>query len=153
MLVLIGAFAWLCLRDIKMLHMDENYTIVNEANKTITATIYDRNVDVKVGEKYENVDELVVFFDRELNLKYNPIVIVPKYQLIGVIEGGENGFIRIGNKVFQCSDKANPFTLLDNAAFFDLPPITEKQFENHRILFNSFEGLKKYGNTIILKIN
>ena len=49
------------------------------------------------------------------------------------------------------SDESNKFTLLNNTTFFDDPPIKKMSFEEESITFNSFEGLKKYGQTIILK--
>ena len=149
--ILVAALAWFFLKDSKTLKIEESYTVVNENNKKIPATLYYRNVDVEVGSKMENVYEIVIVFDKELEMKINPVVIVPKYKLIGLVEGGEKGFIKFGNKVFQLSDKSNKFTMLDNAIFFDDPPIKKMHFDEKTIIFNSFEGLKKYGQIIMLK--
>lgn len=150
-LVLIVAIAWFFLQDIKALEIEKSYTIVNETNEKIPGTIYYRNVDVNIGGKNENVCELLIFFDKELKMKFNPIVVVPKYKLIGVVEDGEKGFIKFGNNFYQLSDKSNKFTLLNDTTFFDNPPIKKISFEENSITFNSFEELKKYGQTIILK--
>jgi hypothetical protein len=150
-LILIGAITCFFLQDTKSLKIEKKYTIINETNDKVPGTIYYRNVDVNIGGKTENVYELVIFFDKELKMKLNPIIVVPKYKLIGVVEGGERGFIKFGNKIFQLSDESNKFTLLNNTTFFDDPPIKKMSFEEESITFNSFEGLKKYGQTIILK--
>lgn len=142
-LVLIVAIAWFFLQDTKALEIEKKYTIVNETNDKVPGTVYYRNVDVNVGGKKENVYELVIFFDKELKMKFNPIVVVPKYELIGVVERGESGFIKFGNKLYQLSDESNKFTLLNNTTFFDDPPIKKMSFEDKSITFNSFEGLKK----------
>ena len=73
--------------------------------------------------------------------------------MIGMIEKGKSGFIFFGNKVFQKSEKSNKFTTLDNTTFFDNPPVNRINFEEKIITFNSFEGLKKYGQNIILNNN
>ena len=148
--ILIVAIIWFLFKDVKVLKIEKNYTIVNENKKKIPAKLYYRNVDVEVGGKKENVYEIVVFFDKEFKMKLSPIVVIPKYRLIGVIEGGERGFIKFENKVFQLSEESNKFTSLDNSTFFDNPPITEKRFEKDTIIFNSFEELKKHGKKVLL---
>ncbi|MBF4517861.1 hypothetical protein IRZ71_15960 [Flavobacterium sp. ANB] len=150
-LIIIAILCYFYFKDVKALEIEKKYNIVNEANEKIPATLYYRNIDVKVGDKIENVYEIVIFFDKELKMKFNPIVVVPKYKLIGLIEDGERGFVKFGNKVFQLSDDSNKFTLLNNSAFFDDPPIKKINFEEKSITFNSFEGLKKYGKTIVIK--
>jgi hypothetical protein len=145
------AIAWLFLKDAKALKLEKNYTLVSETTDKIPATVYYRNVDVKVGDKTENVYEIVIFFDKKLNMNLNPIVIVPKFKLIGFIDGGERGFFRLGNKIIQLSDESNKFIMLNDAVFFDDPPIKKIIFQEKSIIFNSFEGLTKYGQTIILK--
>ncbi len=128
---------------------EENYAIVNETNRKIPATFYSKNVFVYVGGKAENVYEILIFFDEEQKL--NPIVIIPKYKLIGVVEGGRRGFIKFGSNVLQLSDDTNKFIMLNDATLFDEPPIKNIRFEQGIILFNSFNGLKKYGPSLIMK--
>lgn len=149
--ILITAFAYIYIKDAKVLNIEKKYNIVNEAGEKIPATLYYRNIDVEIGNKIENVYEIVVFFDEKLKMKLNPIVVVPKYKFIGLIEGGESGFIKFENKVFQLSQESNKFTMLDNTTYFNDPPIKKKNFEGKLISFNSFEKLKEYGQTIILK--
>ncbi|MDV7697663.1 hypothetical protein N6B72_12100 [Chryseobacterium soli] len=149
--ILIFAFAYFFLKDARILKLEESYAIVNEIDRKIPATLYYRNVDVEVGGKMENVYEILIFFDKEVEIKFNPIVVVPKYKLIGVAEGGERGFIKFGDDVLQLSKDSNNFTTLDNTVFFDNPPIKEIKIEENSITFNSFESLIKYGKYIILK--
>ncbi|MNK74866.1 hypothetical protein D3C87_943880 [compost metagenome] len=150
-LILITVFAYFYFKDAKALKIEKKYNIVNEAGERIPARLYYRNVDVEIGNKIENVYEIVIFFDEKLKMKLNPIVVIPKYKFIGLIEGGESGFIKFENKVFQLSDESNNFTMLDNPISFDDPPIKKKNFEGKLISFNSFEKLKDYGEIIILK--
>jgi len=149
--ILITAFAYLYCKDARILNIEKEYNIVNEADKEIPGALYCRNADVEIGDRIENVYEIVIFFDEKLKMKLNPIVVIPKYKFIGLIEGGESGFIKFGSKVFQLSDESNKFTMLDNTTYFNDPPIKKKNFEGKLISFNSFEKLKDYGQTVILK--
>lgn len=149
LIIIIAAYFWL--KNGFFLTPASNYTIVNVNGEKIPARLYNRNVEVKIGDKMQNVDEIVIFFDPEIEMEYNPVVLIPKYKLMGLIEGGDGGFIKLGNKVFQISQQSNKFITLDNKTFFDDPPIKSISFEENEVTFNSFEGLKKYGPTIIIK--
>lgn len=134
------------------LKYEKSYTLTNEHGKAIPSKIFSRKIQTKTNGKKESVYEILIFFDDNKNMKhYNPLVIIPKYKMIGMVEGGKKEFWLVGNKIYQLSDKSNKFTSLDNAVFFDNPPIKEVHFLEKKITFNSFEGLKKYGQTIILK--
>ncbi|MDF0720092.1 hypothetical protein P0M11_08780 [Kaistella sp. PBT33-4] len=148
-LILIAALSFFYFKDAILLVKEENYAIVNETNRKIPATFYSKNVVVDVGGKAESVYEILIFFDEEQEL--NPIVIIPKYKLIGLVEGGRRGFIKFGSNVLQLSDDSNKFNMLNDTAFFDDPPIKQMRFDHDYIVFNTFKGLKKYGATIILR--
>ena len=148
-LILIAALSFFYFKDAILLVKEENYAIVNETNRKIPATFYSKNVVVEVGGKAESVYEILIFFDEEQEL--NPIVIIPKYKLIGLVEGGRRGFIKFGSNVLQLSDDSNKFNMLNDTAFFDDPPIKQMRFDHDYIVFNTFKGLKKYGATIILR--
>ncbi|QFG52476.1 hypothetical protein [Chryseobacterium sp.] len=148
-LILIAALSFFYFKDAILLVKEENYAIVNETNRKIPATFYSKNVVVDIGGKAESVYEILIFFDEEQEL--NPIVIIPKYKLIGLVEGGRRGFIKFGSNVLQLSDDSNKFNMLNDTAFFDDPPIKQMRFDHDYIVFNTFKGLKKYGATIILR--
>ena len=148
-LILIAALSFFYFKDAILLVKEENYAIVNETNRKIPATFYSKNVVVDIGGKAESVYEILIFFDEEQEL--NPIVIIPKYKLIGLVEGGRRGFIKFGSNVLQLSDDSNKFIMLNDATFFDEPPIKNIRFEDDYIVFNTFKGLKKYGPTLIMK--
>ena len=136
------------------LKLENKYILTNENGKVIPAKVYSRTIQSKINGNEESIYEILVFFDESQNMgKYNPILLVPKYKMIGMIEKGKSGFIFFGNKVFQKSEKSNKFTTLDNTTFFDNPPVNRINFEEKIITFNSFEGLKKYGQNIILNNN
>ncbi|MDP5199866.1 hypothetical protein [Flavobacterium sp. DG2-3] len=150
-LILITFFVWFNFKDVKALKEEETYILVSETGKKIQATLFYRNVDVEVGQKIENVQEILIFFSKEAEMKFNPIIVVPKFKMIGVIEGGESGFLKLGNKVFQLSEQSNKFTALDNNTYFDNAPVEKINFSEQSISFNSFGGLRKYGEVIMLK--
>jgi len=137
-----------------LLKHENTYTISNEKGDIINAKIYSRTVTAKVNNKEEHIYQILVFFDDDQKMKYyNPILFIPKLNMVGVVEGGKNEFLFFGNNVFQKSLKANEFTSLTNSLIFDNnPPINKIIFKNNSIVFNSFEGLKIYGKNLILKI-
>ena len=138
-------------QDSKMLKPTTNYSIVSDLGKNIPARIYSRIDTIGVGNKKENVFELVIFFNKELKMEINPIVVVPRYKIIGVPQGRESDFIRFGNKIIQISSESNIITLLNNNFYYeDNPPITMQTFEEAKISFNSFDNLKKYEKNIII---
>lgn len=58
-------------------------------------------------------------FDDNQDMKpYNPILVIPKYNMIGIVDGGKRGFLFFGNKVFQRSEESNKFTSLTNSLIF-----------------------------------
>ncbi|MCE4065825.1 hypothetical protein LXM63_12025 [Chryseobacterium gleum] len=131
------------------LNYENCYSIVNKEGKSVPAKIYSRTVNSRINGKEESVYEIIVFFDKN---QYNPILFIPKYKMVGVLEGGRAGFIFFGEKVFQKSDKSNRFTTLTNSLVFgDGPPITNITFKDNEIVFNSFDELKRYGEILILK--
>lgn len=150
-LILITFFVWFNFKDVKALKAEETYILVNEEGKKLPGTIYYRKVNEQVGQKTENVHEILIFFSKEAEMKFNPIIVVPKFKMIGVIEGGESGFLKLGNKVFQLSEQSNKFTTLDNNTYFDNAPVEKINFSKQSISFNSFGGLRKYGEVIMLK--
>lgn len=137
-----------------VLKFENTYTISNEKGENIPAKIYSRTITSTVNDKEEKVYEILVFFEDDKNIKYyNPILFIPKLKIVGIVDGGKKDFLFIGNNLFQKSEKANQFTSLTNSLIFDgTPPIYEISFKEKEIVFNSFEGLKKYGTNLILKI-
>ncbi len=136
------------------LKYEYKYNVINEGGKTIPAKIYSRTVQSKISDKEERVYEILIFFDDNQDMKsYNPILVIPKYNMIGIVDGGKREFLFFGNTVFQKSEKSNKFTSLTNSLIFDdKPPIDKIVFKDNEIVFNSFEGLKKYGKNITLKL-
>lgn len=139
-------------RDSKILKLEDKYTLVNEKGNKIPATLYSRIVNVKINNKSENIYEILIFFDKKIKTSFNPIIIIPKYKLIGLPDGNMKDFIEFDNKMIQLSKESNQFTSLDGAFFAPYPPIKKILFKNDYIVFNSFDGLKEYGNNITLKL-
>ena len=116
-----------------LLKHENTYTISNEKGDIINAKIYSRTVTAKVNNKEEHIYQILVFFDDDQKMKYyNPILFIPKLNMVGVVEGGKNEFLFFGNNVFQKSLKANEFTSLTNSLIFDNnPPINKIIFKNN----------------------
>lgn len=134
---------------------ENTYSISNEKGETINAKIYSRTITSKINDKEEDVYQILVFFDDDNKMKhYNPILFIPKLNMVGIVEGGKKEFLSFGNNMFQKSEKANEFTSLTNSLIFDNnPPINKIIFKDNSIVFNSFEGLKIYGKNLILLPN
>ena len=137
------------------LNSENNYKVINEDGETIPAKIYSRTVKSKIKDKEESLYEILVFFDDNQGMKtYDPILFIPKYNMVGIVEGGKREFIFFGKYCFQKSEMSNTFTTLTNTLVFDDdPPIKKIVYNDNEIIFNSFEGLEKYGKKIILKLN
>jgi hypothetical protein len=140
-----------CVQYFTILKPENTFSLTNSNGKSIPAKIYSRIVESEIDNKKESVYQILIFFDERENNKFNPILLIPKYKMIGIVEGGKDEFIFFGNKVLQKSRTSNKFNLLTNSTFFDnAPPIFSIVFEEKKITFNSFEGLEKYGQSITL---
>lgn len=140
----------------RLLSLGSNIQMVGSNGEQIPAAIYKRILKVKIGKQEETVEELVVLFDERLNIEngLDVLIIVPKYKLVGIPEGGRRMFKKVAgeNYIYQVSRKADEFTqVVNNTALFDDPPIKFAHFNDKEIVFNSFQRLKKYGSNIIIK--
>ncbi|MXS72118.1 hypothetical protein GSF70_12910 [Flavobacteriaceae bacterium W22] len=137
-----------------LLKYESKYSLLNDSGNVVPAKIYSRTIKSKINGKNQEIYQILVFFNDNQNMKsFNPILFIPKQNIVGVVESGKKDFLFFGNKAFQKSDKSNKFTSLTNSLFFDSnPPIYKISFNDKEIVFNSFNELKVYGETLTLKL-
>ncbi|EKB60679.1 hypothetical protein HMPREF9700_00174 [Bergeyella zoohelcum CCUG 30536] len=132
-----------------VLKRETRYLITNEWNEPIPAKVYSRIVKSEINGEKEEIYQILIFFDNKNT--YNPVLIIPKYSVIGIVEGGRGEFWNFNGIMFQKSKKSNEYTSLTNILVFDdSPPIVYISFETNKIIFNTFGNLTEYGQKIIL---
>lgn len=72
--------------------------ITNEWNEPIPAKVYSRIVKSEINGEKEKIYQILIFFDNKNT--YNPVLIIPKYSVIGIVEGG--GEVSFGILMASC---------------------------------------------------
>lgn len=138
-----------------------NYVIVSNTGQSIPAKLYARTVETKSNNQLLLVREFFLAFSDSLVLDSQNVlgehhvpkflVLVPYYKMIGIPDHMHDLKERDGY-ICQSSDKADYFApIVNNHALFKNPPITEVQFTERKISFNTFGILKKFGQSIIIR--
>lgn len=125
----------------QLIPQSNNYYITNENGKQIDASIY-----IRVNNENE---ELILFFE-DVEIE-NAIIIVPKLELIGLLEGGKKKFTKIDfiHSLLQKSQRASNYTIINNLINNDL--IEFYNFTEREIEFNTFWEFDRFGKRIIVK--
>lgn len=138
----------------------KTYSVLSDNGTQIPAKLYSREVISIMDGNEVSLKEIILCFDdslvhNKLNAKgdeklYKFLVIIPQYKTIGLINNINSIKVREGY-LCQSSDDANKFTsIIDNRTFYKNPPIKEAQFEDKRVIFNTYGILREFGNSIII---
>lgn len=155
--LLIYMFLFKCHRKLPEL---TNYSIVSNTGAVIPAKLYERTVKSTIDGKEENIEEFIICFNDSLisnqssgnddEKLYKYLVIVPKLKVIGLINNMK-ALKEKDNYICQESKEADMFTsMINNHTFFSNPPITKASFTDHKITFNTYGVLKKFGENIVI---
>ncbi|TCD28604.1 hypothetical protein EZ456_04235 [Pedobacter psychrodurus] len=132
----------------RLMKADPERSVIGDKGTIVPAKVFLKDV----GHGSTAVKEIVVIFDKSISIKksFEVMVFAPERKLIGIPENGRNAFLHLSDGyVFQKSRDSDKFTsIFNNYTFFIDPPIKQAQFENKRIVFNSFDALKGFGKRI-----
>ena len=128
-----------------ILYRANNYAVFNEKHQAIKAWVFEKRQTSQNEAKFE----LIVYFPFEE--KYRFLTIVPAHRLIGLTNTPvKTIWVFPGAKLAYMLPAGSFFTPLDGP-YFEL--ISEYEFSENVIWFNTFGELRKIGNRIIIQRN
>ena len=128
-----------------ILFRSNNYAVFNEKHQPIKAWVFEK----RQTSQNEATFELIVYFPSQE--KYRFLTIVPAHRLIGLADTlVKNIWVFPGPKIAYMLPAGSFFTPL-NGPYFEL--ISEYEFSENLIWFNTFGELRKIGNRIVIQRN